>query len=83
MLPVIAHAIETVLLVTGLVMLVRCAFQYAFRTHKWHRLNVVLFNIQSLSTEEMKWWYAAMISLLLGGAMKFFSFIAFSYPQIP
>ncbi|OEE63053.1 hypothetical protein A1OO_14525 [Enterovibrio norvegicus FF-33] len=76
MLPVIAHAIETVFLVTGVVMLIRCAFQYAYRTEKWHRLNVVLFNVQSLSSEEMKWWYAAMMSLMLGASVKFVSFIA-------
>ncbi|MEZ8140393.1 MULTISPECIES: hypothetical protein [Enterovibrio] len=72
----IAHAIETVFLVTGVVMLIRCAFQYAYRTEKWHRLNVVLFNVQSLSSEEMKWWYAAMMSLMLGASVKFVSFIA-------
>ncbi|WP_407334451.1 hypothetical protein [Enterovibrio sp. 27052020O] len=76
----IAHAIETVFLVTGVVMLVRCAFQYAYRTEKWHRLNVVLFNIQSLSSDEMKWWYAAMISLSLGASIKLLSFIALITP---
>ncbi|EOD81268.1 hypothetical protein RN22_18025 [Grimontia sp. AD028] len=70
MLLVIAHAIETVLLVTGVVALIRCAFQYASRTENWHQLNVVLFHVQSLSRDEMKWWYVAMFSLILGGIVR-------------
>ncbi|NGN96416.1 hypothetical protein G5S52_01725 [Grimontia sp. S25] len=70
MLLVIAHAIETVLLVTGVVALIRCAFQYASRTENWHQLNVVLFHVQSLSRDEMKWWYIAMFSLILGGIVR-------------
>ncbi|KXF83187.1 hypothetical protein ATN88_05680 [Enterovibrio coralii] len=77
MLPIIAHATETVLLVTGVLMLVRCAFQYASRTHNWHRVNVVLFHIRSLSKEEMRWWYGAMLSLTLGAATKLISFTLF------
>ncbi|CZF81088.1 hypothetical protein [Grimontia marina] len=70
MLLVIAHAVETVLLVTGVVALIRCAFQYASRTENWHQLNVVLFHVQSLSRDEMKWWYIAMFSLILGGIVR-------------
>ncbi|PKF48982.1 hypothetical protein AT251_22205 [Enterovibrio nigricans] len=73
MLQIIAHAIETVLLLTGVLMLVRCAFQYASRTHNWHRVNVVLFHIRSLSKDEMKWWYAAMLSLSVGAGAKLVS----------
>ncbi len=70
MLMVIAQAVETVLLVSGIVMLVRCAFQYAARTDNWHQVNVVLFRVRSLSNDELKWWYAAMISLSLGLSIK-------------
>ncbi|WP_251882362.1 hypothetical protein [Grimontia kaedaensis] len=75
---VIAHAIETVLLVTGVVALIRCAFQYASRTENWHQLNVVLFHVQSLSREEMKWWYIAMFSLILGGIIRVLTMVLFT-----
>ncbi|WP_231870160.1 hypothetical protein [Grimontia celer] len=75
---VIAHAIETVLLVTGVVALIRCAFQYASRTENWHQLNVVLFHVQSLSREEMKWWYIAMFSLILGGIVRVLTMVLFT-----
>ncbi|USH05544.1 hypothetical protein K6Q96_20310 [Grimontia kaedaensis] len=78
MLVVIAHAIETVLLVTGVVALIRCAFQYASRTENWHQLNVVLFHVQSLSREEMKWWYIAMFSLILGGIIRVLTMVLFT-----
>ncbi|CZF81996.1 hypothetical protein GCE9029_02962 [Grimontia celer] len=78
MLVVIAHAIETVLLVTGVVALIRCAFQYASRTENWHQLNVVLFHVQSLSREEMKWWYIAMFSLILGGIVRVLTMVLFT-----
>ncbi|AMG29532.1 hypothetical protein AL542_02155 [Grimontia hollisae] len=75
---VIVHAAETVLLVTGLIALVRCAFQYASRTENWHQLNVVLFHVQNLSRAEMKWWYIAMVCLILGGAARLFTIIFLS-----
>ncbi|MBV7296658.1 hypothetical protein [Enterovibrio paralichthyis] len=78
MLPVIAHAAETVLLVTGIVALVRSAFQYASRTQNWRQLNVVLFQINSLSPSEMRWWYVAIVSLFLGAMLRVLSF---AFPQ--
>lgn len=75
----IVHATETVFLMTGVIALIRCAFQYASRTQNWHQLNVVLFHVQSLSREEMKWWYVAMLCLIVGGGIRVLSIFIFAY----
>ena len=60
------YALETVLLITGSLMLVRSAFQYANRTGDWQHVSVVFFNTRCLSKDELRWWTLAVSCLVVG-----------------
>ncbi|ODA33766.1 hypothetical protein A8L45_09025 [Veronia pacifica] len=71
----IFHAVETVLLITGALMLIRSAFQYGQRTGDWHHISLVVFNAAVLSRDELRWRSCAIICLLVGFVVKFSSLL--------
>ncbi|RXJ74501.1 hypothetical protein CS022_02675 [Veronia nyctiphanis] len=68
------YALETVLLITGSLMLARSAFQYASRTGDWHHVSAVFFNTSNLSKDELRWWILAVSCLVVGFTVKFSSY---------